>query len=273
MTKHASDTFHAMHSAYHLSPLFLFAPLIRPPFILYRTPLASIFPLTLTMPINFSIYVSPRPTSSLKQQSRAHPQPRHPTKRIQSTLKKRVTSIFRKRDGGLSTPNTISTTNDRSSTLRAPHHSASAPTFRRRKVTHRRRATLDNYIPWIDQNLLPESPPSYTILAPAPHQELFSNQTSPSSSSSSSSSNTHTRPWDQLYVPPRSSSSVHGRSRTSPFVSDDDEGSRALVQFLHKEQARRLVQDRLTQEQIDRYLALDLSLQELQREQEDLTGQ
>jgi hypothetical protein len=226
-----------------------------------------------TMPMNLSVTVSPRPKSYPRSRKQPHPQPHLPTKTTRNALKRRFTGMFREQTDHMGTSTTIGTI-DSSPDPRPLCRSASLSTLRH-KVSHQRRAPLNRPMPSTQHNLLPESPPLYTILATAPQDRLVVTHPSPSPSpsTSSGSSNPHAKPWDQLYVPPRTSSIVCRQLRTSPSVAELDEGSHTLIQSLYNEQVRRLVRDREAQEQIDRDLAFAISLQELQDAEAELAGQ
>jgi hypothetical protein len=213
--------------------------------------------------MDISVHVFPRPTTSLKPQLQPHAQSQSTTRRTRSALKRRLTTIFGERTGDPNTQNTIGTTYNNSATPHHIHRSAPVSALRH-KVSHRRRATLNNPTPSIQRTLSRESPPSYTILAPAPNDRLVVTHPPPTPSSGRNSSNTRARPWNQLYVPPRTSSIVSRQLRTSPSVAELDEGSRTLIYSLYKEQAQRLVRERLAQEQTDLDLALALHLQKLE---------
>jgi hypothetical protein len=227
------------------------------------------------MPMNLPVNASPRPTASPRPPSQPHT-PSHATNhRTRSAFKRHLTNLLRERTGD---PRIPTDTTDDSSRPRPPRRSVSVSALR--PSEYYRGRTISNRSTPVTQHSLPEElPPSYTILAPAPRDQLLATHQSPTQLACDISSHAHAQPRDQLYVPLRSSSVVCRQLRMEPPPDHLDEGSRRLIQSLCNEQARILEREhpppeRLVQEQIDADMAYALHVQELlEKEQQELATQ
>jgi hypothetical protein len=229
------------------------------------------------MPMNLPVNASPCPPTSPRAPPSPHPHSHATNHRTRSAFKRHLTNLLRERTGDPRIPTDIGTTED-SSPPRPPRRSVSVSALRPSE-SHRGRTISNGSTPVTQYSLPEELPPSYTILAPPPREQLLATHSSPTHSARDISSHAHAQPRDGLYVPPRSSSVVCRHLRTEPPPDHLDESSRRLIHSLCNEQARMLESEhpspeRLVQEQIDADMAYALHMQELlEKEEQELAMQ